>query len=285
MEKLISIIIPLYNRFSNTDRAISSVLEQSYKKWELFVIDDASAKQYKLAKTCGDYSQNITIIRNEKNLGPGLSRQKGLDQANGDYICFLDSDDFWKPDFLLEGITLHEFESELGATYCQSEMSDGSLRRRNELHEAVDDIFFGVVSGARPWATCAIMWKRSFIATWTNQRTNQDAYFEIGSAILNPRIKLIPKVLCVIDKETNFNTENLVKKIYINKDRLSTLMFAQSVFTNYQSIKKAESFQALVRSSLSRSKKTVFSRFFFLGFVALIRTLIFKFKHKNEFKI
>lgn len=282
----ISVIIPVYNRFEYANRAILSVLNQTYIYWELYVVDDCSDKAFVLPKECENFQQRVVLLRNEKNSGPGMSRQRGLDLSTGIFVCFLDSDDYWLPEFLEKSINQHvKSKFYLGATYCQSKMSDGSLRRRNELYEAVDDIFFGVVTGARPWATCAIMWKRSYIATWTNQRTNQDAYFEIGSSILNPHIKLIPEILCVIDKGTNYNTENLVKKSNSNKDRLSTLLFAQSVFIKYQSTRKSESFQALVKSSLLRSKKTLFSRHFFFGFLALIRTLIFKVKHNNAFKI
>ena len=286
MSNLISIIIPVFNRFEYADRAVLSVLNQSYSNWELFVVDDCSNNAYLLPIECNNIHQQVILLRNQKNAGPGISRQRGLDLAKGQFVCFLDSDDYWLPEFLEKGINEHvKSKFSVGATYCQSQMSDGSLRRRNELREAVDDIFFGVVSGARPWATCALMWNRNSITTWTNQRTNQDAYFEIGSSILNPRIKLIPEILCVIDKETNFNTEDLVNKLNSNKDKLCTLLFAQSVFNEYQSKRKAESFQALVESTLSRSKKTIFSRYFFLAFLALIRTLNFKVKHKNAFQI
>lgn len=280
MDELISIIIPVFNRFEYADRAILSVLNQSYNKWELFIVDDCSNKAYQLPAECNNIHQQVILLRNQNNAGPGVSRQRGLDLANGRFVCFLDSDDYWLPGFLEKSINEHvKNKFNIGATYCQSKMSDGTLRRRNELNEAVDDIFFGVVSGARPWATCALMWNRSFITTWTNQRTNQDAYFEIGSSILNPHIKFISEILCVIDKETNFNTQDLVKKSNTNKDRLSTLLFAQSVFNKYQGPRKMESYQFLIDRSLSRAKRTIFSSYFFLGLVAVIKTLIFKFKH------
>ena len=216
----------MHNRFLHADRSINSVLNQSYKNWELFIVDDASLEPYILPSECKSVLKNITLLRNITNLGPGLSRQKGLDLAKGDYVCFLDSDDYWKPEFLSESVKVHESNPHLAATYCQSEMTDGTIRRRNNVEDAVDDIFYGVVSGVRPWATCAILWKRQYLAKWNSIRTNQDALFELETSMNNPRILMVPKILCVIDKESGSNSEDLVKKAQIEKNRSEVLRFA-----------------------------------------------------------
>ncbi|MFM1754941.1 MAG: hypothetical protein RLZZ236_1880 [Bacteroidota bacterium] len=233
MDKLISIIVPIYNRFLHADRAIASIVNQTYSNWELFVVDDASIDTYKIPEFCNGSLKNITLLRNEKNLGPGLSRQKGKDLAKGEYICFLDSDDFWKPDFLLESLKVHEVNPDLAATYCQSEMTDGSLRRRNNIEDSVDDIFYGVVSGVRPWATCSLMWNIKYLAKWNAIRTNQDALFELETAVKNHRIKMIPLILCIIDKETGNNAQNMVGVGNGNINRTKVLLSAMKIFKFY----------------------------------------------------
>lgn len=212
---------------------MNSVLNQNYKNWELFIVDDASLEKYELPPKCISALQNVTLIRNKKNLGPGLSRQRGLDLAKGEYICFLDSDDYWEPDFLSESIKVHESNPELAATYCQSEMTDGSLRRRNNIEDAVDDIFYGVVSGVRPWATCALMWKRKYLAIWNPIRTNQDAMFELETSCNNPNISFIPRVLCFIDKDTGANAQNLVNKTNSNINHTIVLLAAVILLKEY----------------------------------------------------
>ena len=98
---LISIIIPLFNRFAYTNRSIESVINQNYKFWELIIIDDCSNEEFVLDKKYKDFD-NIFLLRNNQNLGSGLSRQRGLNLAKGEYVAFLDSDDFYHEDFLLK---------------------------------------------------------------------------------------------------------------------------------------------------------------------------------------
>jgi glycosyltransferase involved in cell wall biosynthesis len=231
---LISVIIPVFNRHQYADRAVQSVIDQTYENWELFIIDDNSDTPYKLPAFCSLSKQKIAILRNDRNLGPGLSRQKGLDLALGEFVCFLDSDDYWKSDFLIESIKTHSENPGICATYCQSEMTDGTLRRRNELNDAVDDIFYGVVSGVRPWATCSIMWKKKYLAKWNPIRTNQDAMFELETALINPQIRLVSKILCVIDKESGLNSEDLVKKSKIEKNRNNIIIYAAKNIYRYR---------------------------------------------------
>ena len=95
---LISIIIPLFNRFSYTNRSIDSVINQNYKFWELIIIDDYSNEEFILDKKYRELD-NIILLRNIENMGSGLSRQRGLNLAKGEYVAFLDSDDFYHEDW------------------------------------------------------------------------------------------------------------------------------------------------------------------------------------------
>jgi glycosyltransferase involved in cell wall biosynthesis len=91
---LVSIIIPTYNRKNIISRAIKSCLNQIYKYIEIIIIDDCSQDNtYKyLLDKYKDYN-NIKIFQNIINLGPGLSRNIGVEKAFGKYITFLDDDD------------------------------------------------------------------------------------------------------------------------------------------------------------------------------------------------
>lgn len=225
MSILVSVIIPYYNKKDTINRSVESVLNQTYTNWELIIVDDKSEVPLEV-KEDWNSPQKIICIKNEDNLGPGLTRQRGLDIARGEFICFLDSDDYWLPDFLSECLKLHLDNRSLCATYSQSKMIDGSLRRRNNIEDAQDDLFYAVVSGVRPWATCALMWKRKYLSKWSAIRTNEDALFELETAFNNPRILMVPKILCVIDKESGNNSEDLVKKAQIEKNRNFVLRFA-----------------------------------------------------------
>jgi glycosyltransferase involved in cell wall biosynthesis len=91
--KIVSIIIPFYNNINETLIAIKSVLFQSYKNFEILLIDDASTDSLiKLKEFISIYS-NIFYYRNFSNMGPSYSRNIGIEKSKGDFIVFLDSDD------------------------------------------------------------------------------------------------------------------------------------------------------------------------------------------------
>lgn len=99
MDSKISVIIPTYNRASVLSRAVESVLAQSYKNWELIIVDDGSTDH--TAEILKAYSQNpqIKIIRTS-NQGVSAARNKAIGQAQGLWVAFLDSDDQWLEDKL-----------------------------------------------------------------------------------------------------------------------------------------------------------------------------------------
>ena len=90
----VSIILPIYNSEKYVESTLKSVLAQTYTDWELIIIDDCSTdrsmdivEQYK--------NEKFIIIKNSENIGPGISRNMGIEKAKGKYIAFIDSDDIW----------------------------------------------------------------------------------------------------------------------------------------------------------------------------------------------
>ena len=96
----VSIIVPVYNVEKYLDRCIYSLLSQSLKEIEIILVDDASPDKCPIL--CDDYAsqyQNIRVIH-KQNAGLGWARNSGIDVARGEYICFVDSDDFIESDML-----------------------------------------------------------------------------------------------------------------------------------------------------------------------------------------
>lgn len=94
MNNLVTVIIPTYNREKTIKRAISSVLNQTYKDIELIIVDDCSSDNTKkIIKTIKD--ERLKYYRLEKNSGACYARNYGIKLAKGDYIAFQDSDDEW----------------------------------------------------------------------------------------------------------------------------------------------------------------------------------------------
>lgn len=97
---MISIIVPVYNVEKYLDRCIQSILNQTYKNYELILIDDGSSDHS--SEICDSYANNYQHIKviHKKNEGLGLTRNVGITNANGNYIMFIDSDDTIHPDLL-----------------------------------------------------------------------------------------------------------------------------------------------------------------------------------------
>lgn len=95
MKTDVSIIIPFYENINLLHKAINSVFNQSFKNYEIIVIHDNPKKKSSKFFRSLKYKKKIRIIYNRKNLGAGLSRNKGIAISRGKYIAFLDSDDEW----------------------------------------------------------------------------------------------------------------------------------------------------------------------------------------------
>lgn len=116
---LVSVIIPAYNDQDEIARAIESVLKQSYKNLEVIVIDDCSSDLTPdIIKGFLTKDSRIRILRTESQSGlPSKPRNLGASIATGKYIAFLDSDDFWTPNKILNQILFLEKNQKVGLTF------------------------------------------------------------------------------------------------------------------------------------------------------------------------
>jgi glycosyltransferase involved in cell wall biosynthesis len=112
----ISVIIPTHNRTATLGRAIQSVLDQTFPALEIIVVDDASTDitPHILEK----YSGKIRIITNETNQGVSYARNVGIQEARGDWLAFLDSDDQWAPTKLERQKQFHDSHPSILISQC-----------------------------------------------------------------------------------------------------------------------------------------------------------------------
>lgn len=107
IDGLVSIIMPSWNTGRFIAESIQSVIDQTYKKWELLIVDDCSTDNTdEVVSSFKDY--RIKYFKNEKNLGAALTRNRALREAQGEWIAFLDSDDLWTPEKLEKQIRFME---------------------------------------------------------------------------------------------------------------------------------------------------------------------------------
>lgn len=103
--KKVSIIVPVFNAAEYLDRCVTSLLVQDYQNFEIILIDDASTDaSAAICKTWAARDARIKTFFQRKNKGPSATRNVGLAHADGEFVCFVDSDDWCEGDYLSQFI-------------------------------------------------------------------------------------------------------------------------------------------------------------------------------------
>lgn len=126
MNDMVSIIMPSYNTAKYISETIESVLAQTYTNWELIIVDDCSKDSTdEMIKPFLNDSR-IVYIKNDKNSGAAVSRNRALRKAKGKWIAFLDSDDLWFPEKLEKQIRFMEDGNYHFSYTCYEEINENS---------------------------------------------------------------------------------------------------------------------------------------------------------------
>ena len=167
--ELVSIIMPAYNCGRFIREAIDSVLAQTYTAWELLIVDDCSTDN--TAAVIASYrDERIHYMRNERNSGAALSRNKALREAKGKYIAFLDADDTWMPEKLERQIAFM-IQNGYDFTYTAFHRTDKPFRISGPRHITKMGMY------AFCWPACpTVMYNREKIGLIqiTDLRKNND---------------------------------------------------------------------------------------------------------------
>lgn len=132
---MISVIIPAYNCESTLERAVRSLLCQTYSDFEVIIIDDGSTDgTNRVARGIASQDNRIRLFTTE-NRGEGKARNRGIDEARGEYLCFVDSDDYVHPEFL-ETLSRQAGEGILPCVGFSDDASKGSV-----LEELPDGVY------------------------------------------------------------------------------------------------------------------------------------------------
>lgn len=143
-EELISVIITTYNRKEYLDKAIESVLAQTYQNFEIIVMDDHSTDGTEEYMQKYKEHEKITYYRSKKNRGPGINRKEAVNKMNGKYMCFLDDDDiFLNKEYFKKAIDLFKKYSNLSLVACNhiiyNTMSGERIEKNLGYTEVVDN--------------------------------------------------------------------------------------------------------------------------------------------------
>src|SRR5665213_1595741 len=122
----ISVLIPTYNRGAHIAQAIESVLAQTYPDYEIIVIDDGSTDNTQ--EILKNFEGKITSIL-QHNQGISKTRNRGIRESNGEYIAFLDSDDYWTSEKLAEQVEILDSHTKVGIVYVRMPIVNEQLEK------------------------------------------------------------------------------------------------------------------------------------------------------------
>ena len=156
---MVSIIIPVYNCEKYIEKCITAIKAQTYRSWELILVDDCSSdNSLNIMNQSAKNDSRISVLFNDFSEGAGPARNKGIDAASGEYIMFIDADDFPEPDMLEKLVANADlgFELVIGGyksfvegvnfedTFC---MPETVFRTANDVRSFFAETFPGGMAG------------------------------------------------------------------------------------------------------------------------------------------
>ena len=214
----ISIIIPTYNRGNFILNAVNSVINQSFSNWELLIIDDGSSDNTR--DIISPYLKDLRIkYFRQLNSGAPRARNYGLQEATGNYILFLDSDDEIEHRKLEKHFTLLQ---KMDLDVCVSEMlevnHENGYQRFIKKIKPCGNLAYEYITKRIKWPTHTPIWKKEFLLREAgfdeNLIANQDYEFYSRLLLNKPKVGYINEVLSIVN-----NYRSSEDKVKIRKNR------------------------------------------------------------------
>lgn len=142
-DKLVSIIVPVYNAGAYIEETIAMVRAQSYQNWELLLVDDCSSddSRAKIEGCMKDAGGKIRLIAKTVNQGAARARNTGIAEAKGRYIAFLDADDVWMADKLAKELAFME-KKQAAFVFTAYEFGDEKARPTGKVVHVPETICY-----------------------------------------------------------------------------------------------------------------------------------------------
>jgi hypothetical protein len=120
----VSIVMPTKERFEYVNRAVKSVLAQTYQDWELLIIDDSTTETHQRILELANSDSRLQVVPREPGIGPCAARRIGVEATKGGFTTFIDSDDYYLPDRLEQHMEVWRSHPEIGLSYDSWESSE-----------------------------------------------------------------------------------------------------------------------------------------------------------------
>ena len=210
----ISIIMPAYNAEKFISQAINSVINQSYDKWELIVIDDCSKDD--TAQIIREYElqdKRIRRIVNEENLGASKTRNKGVSLAHYDWVAFLDCDDMWEREKLEKQVLLLESDSTAELIFTGSAFMNHNGEKKEHILQVPSKVSYEELLKQNIISCSSVMIKKKYLLMYTMPGDEMHEDFSVWLRVLKeiPCAHGINEPLLIYRLSENSKSSNKVK--------------------------------------------------------------------------
>ncbi|MCG2611288.1 glycosyltransferase family 2 protein [Flavobacterium sp. SM15] len=158
---MFSVVIPYYKKIKFIERCLDSVLSQTFKEFEIILVDDGSNDDLKTILALPKYQQKISLITQE-NQGVSVARNKGIEVSKYNYIAFLDADDSWHSQYLEYVNRVISANSDVKIVGAHYTTDKSRLNQQNELKYSKLENYFKVAIKNTMFATSATVISKRF---------------------------------------------------------------------------------------------------------------------------
>ncbi|MDO4496762.1 MAG: glycosyltransferase family 2 protein [Bacteroidales bacterium] len=236
----VSVISPVYNVAPYIEACIESIKQQTFTDFEVLFIDDHSPdNSIEVARRAAEGDSRFRFLTTPHNGGPGLARNLGIEQAQGQYIAFIDSDDAWQPTFL-EKLVSQADAHNADLTYCQLQYcggaNDGKVFR-NPVLEAGEFSLEKKQYFLRHFVTFSVcfLFRRSFLVEnnlrFPLLRNSEDTHFLTCCLLLSERMACVDDPLYIYMIRSNSLSTGKNPNRY--KQRLAAAKALRKAYLSY----------------------------------------------------
>ena len=218
---IVSVIIPIYNSEKNIKKCLESIINQTYTNLEIILIDDGSTDNS--IEVCQEYKDDRIKVYKEKNSGPSTARNLGLKQCNGNYIVFVDSDDYIEKNMI--EIMLKKIKSDdYDICICGYYLVSNSLKKKITItinnNKNFKEIVFDYKNNVYGY-----LWNRMFKKNSIEKKFREDISIREDELFLLDNSNYIKKFTFVKEPLYNYisNESSLINSCILSDKKISEL--------------------------------------------------------------
>lgn len=299
----ISVVIPCYNVEKYLSECLDSVLNQTFKDFEIICVEDCSTDKTKqILQQYAKKHKNITVFYNETNQGQAISRNIGIKNSHGKYICFVDSDDYIRKD-CLETLYNHAEQDNcdivMGSikVFAENKKDNIYVERSNELQKYVNFTPFSILqitnkNSVECYETlncCPVnkLYKRDFLTNNNIYFINKKCFHEDDGFWL--KILACNPLICGVSANTYFyriRSQSTIDKMALNhKTHLSNVKESLNDALFFVKSKKNKPLERFIKSKIYKLSKHRFVYFVWDKVEKRLRILFLPIFSRDERKI